>query len=66
MAAPEGAFGVLRDLLAAGGQGHCTPVWAGPTDTSVIPQSTDLADPNGVDPTGDTLLGLFGALLLEA
>lgn len=39
---------MLRDLLAAGGLGRCAPVWAGPTDTSVIVEDTDRTDPNGL------------------
>ncbi|MEO5653406.1 MAG: hypothetical protein ABIN79_04425 [Marmoricola sp.] len=57
LAEPESAYDVLVDLLRTGGQGHCTPVWAGPQDTTVIPEAVDTVDPNG-------LLGLSpGALL---
>jgi len=66
LAEPESAFDVLVGLLADGGLGRCSPIWAGPTDTSVIPQSDALSDPDGVDPDGTGLLALFGALLLEA
>jgi hypothetical protein len=66
LAQPESAFAALAELLSSGGQGRCSPIWAGPTDTTVIPQSDALADPNGIDPTGTTLLSLFGSLLLEA
>ncbi len=66
LAEPESAFDLLAGLLADGGLGRCAPVWAGPTDTSVIPQSDALSDPDGVDPDGSGLLALFGALLLEA
>jgi hypothetical protein len=52
--------------LSDGGLGRCSPVWAGPTDTSVILQSDAIADPDGVDANGSGLLALFGTLLLEA
>jgi len=48
LAEPESAFDVARDLLTAGGLGRCAPVWAGPTDTTVIPEDTDKTDPNGL------------------
>lgn len=66
LAEPEGAFDVLADLLSTGGLGRCSPVWAGPTDTHVIPQSDAIADPDGVDPDGSGFLALFGSLLVEA
>ena len=66
LAEPESAFDVLADLLASGGLGRCSPVWSGPTDTSVIPQSDAVADPDGVDEDGSGLLALFGTLLIEA
>ena len=60
------ALDVLAGLLSDGGLGRCSPVSAGPTDTLVIPQSDAAADPDGVDPDGNDLLALFGALLIEA
>lgn len=61
LAEPESAFGLLRDLLLAGGAGRCTPVYAGPTDTSVIPEDTDKIDPNGL--AMPSLLGLLGGMI---
>ncbi|WP_105970021.1 phospholipase D-like domain-containing protein [Streptomyces geranii] len=60
LAEPESAFDAVRDLLQSGGQGRCTPVWAGPTDTAVIPETDDKTDPNGKLGVGllSTLLGL--------
>ncbi len=60
LAEPESAFDVVRDLLQSGGQGRCSPVWAGPTDTAVIPETDDKTDPNGKLGVGllNTLLGL--------
>jgi hypothetical protein len=60
LAEPESAFDVVRDLLQNGGLGRCQPVWAGPTDTAVIPETDDKTDPNGKLGVGllNTLLGL--------
>ena len=60
LAEPESAFDVVRDLLQSGGLGRCQPVWAGPTDTSVIPETDDKTDPNGKLGVGllSMLLGL--------
>jgi hypothetical protein len=66
LAEPEAAFDVLADLLATGGLGRCTPVFAGPTDNLVIPQSDEVSDPDGVDPDGTCLLALMLTVLLEA
>lgn len=67
LAQPESAFDVLADLLAQGGLGRISPVWAGPpaSDTSVIPQSDAVADPDGVDEDGRNLLAVLGALVIE-
>lgn len=63
LAEPESAFDVLSDLLSGGGQGRCSPVWGGPTDTTVIAKNADQSDPNGAG-DGPGLLalatGLFG------
>jgi hypothetical protein len=66
LARPESMFSALVELLAEGGQGHCSPVWAGPTDTTVIPQTDDISDPNGLDASASALLGLYEAVILEA
>ncbi|MGC2971762.1 hypothetical protein [Paraburkholderia aspalathi] len=65
LAEPEASFDVLAELLSAGGLGHCSPVWSGPTDSSVIAQEDRIADPDGVDPDGSNLLALFDALIIE-
>ena len=64
LARPESAFDAVADLLAQGGLGRCSPVWAGPTDTNVIPQTADVADPDGAN--GAQFLTLFASLLSEA
>jgi hypothetical protein len=66
LARPASMFATLVELLAEGGQGYCSPVWAGPTDTSVIPQTDDISDPNGLDASANALLGLYEAVILEA
>ncbi|MPZ48395.1 MAG: hypothetical protein GEU75_03625 [Dehalococcoidia bacterium] len=63
LAQPEAAFDAVADLLQQGGLGRCSPVWAGPTDTSVLPQTDDIADPDGS--TGADFLTLFASLLSE-
>ena len=64
LAEPEATFDLLADLLSQGGLGRITPVWAGPTDNRVIPQTDASADPDGVDANGTRLftdlLGLLG------
>lgn len=66
LADPDAAFAEIGGLLAAGGMGRCSPVFSGPTDPSVTPQSDAVSDPDGVDPDGMGLLALFGTLLLES
>ncbi|HEX6888663.1 MAG TPA: hypothetical protein VF143_11205 [Candidatus Nanopelagicales bacterium] len=61
LAEPESAFDVVRDLLGGGGLGRCTPIYAGPTDTSVIAEATDTIDPNGL--AGQSLTTLLGGLV---
>jgi hypothetical protein len=46
---PDTAFDAVADLLAQDGLGRCAPVWAGPTDTSVLPSADDVADPDGAN-----------------
>lgn len=66
LADPEAAFDQLSDLLAQGGLGRCSPIWAGPpaSDNSVIPKPDKEVDPDGVDANGSRilsdLLGLLG------
>lgn len=64
LARPASAFALIRDLLAQKGLGMIAPLWHGPTDASVLPQSDDAADPDGAfgAPAG---LGL-AAFLSEA
>ncbi len=64
LATGQGAFGVLADVLAAGGLGYCLPVWAGPADGDVVAASDALSDPDGVDADGSGLLGLLADQLI--
>jgi hypothetical protein len=63
LARPESAFDAVADLLQQGGLGRCSPIWAGPTDTSVMPQNADVADPDGS--TGANFLTLLASLLSD-
>ncbi len=49
LAQPESAFAAVADLLDGGGEGRLTPVFAGPDDNSVLPQTDDVADPDGAN-----------------
>jgi hypothetical protein len=49
LAQPETAFSVVAELLNEAGEGRLTPIWAGPDDTSVLPQTDDVADPDGAN-----------------
>lgn len=61
---PESAFQLVTDWLAEGGLGLIQPLWPGPSDTSVLPATDDMADPDGSD--GTTFIGLFASLIAEA
>jgi len=49
--------------LVQGGLGRIQTIWAGPTDTTVIPQNSAVADPDGGN--GASFLSLLGGLLSE-
>lgn len=61
--APAAAFDFIQDLVAAGGLNKLGPVWLGPTDNTVIPQSDDAADPDGSD--GMTALTLLASMVSD-
>lgn len=61
---PAGAFDLVRDLVDQGGLGRLGPLWLGPDDASVIPQSDDAADPDGSN--GASLLTLLASFLSES
>ena len=58
---PRSAFALVQDMLDQGGLGVIQPLWEGPSDDSVLPQTAAVADPDGVD-TGN-FLPLFASLL---
>ncbi|MDK3074317.1 hypothetical protein QO034_14515 [Sedimentitalea sp. JM2-8] len=64
LARPASAFDLISDLLQQNGLGMISPLWLGPDDSSVLPQSDDVADPDGTD--GGSLALLLGAFLSEA
>lgn len=61
---PESCFQLVSDWLAEGGLGFIQPLWPGPSDTSVLPATDDMADPDGSN--GSTFIGLFASLIAEA
>jgi hypothetical protein len=61
---PEPAFELVSDWLTEGGLGNIQPLWPGPADTTVLPATDDMADPDGSN--GATFLGLFASLIAEA
>ena len=62
LAQPESAFAAVADLLDGGGEGRLTPVFAGPDDNSVLPQTDDVADPDGAN--GASFATFIAAALL--
>ena len=64
LALPQSAFALVTDWLAQGGLGQIQPLWPGPSDTTVLPATGDMADPDGSN--GATFLGLFASLIAEA
>jgi hypothetical protein len=61
---PQSAFELVTDWLAEGGLGVLQPLWPGPSDTTVLPATDDMADPDGSH--GATFLGLLASLIAEA
>lgn len=49
LARPASAFALVRDLLTQNGAGLIQPLWHGPQDASVLPQTNDIADPDGTN-----------------
>jgi hypothetical protein len=61
---PRAAFSLVSDLLAQGGLGRILPLWAGPSDASVLAATADMADPDGSD--GSTFVTAFASVLSES
>jgi len=61
---PDSAFDLVADLLAQGGLGRIQSLYAGPSDTTVLPAQADVADPDGSSGAG--FLTTFAGMLNEA
>ncbi len=61
---PASAFDLVADLLAQGGLGRIQSLYAGPADTTVLPATADIADPDGSN--GVTFFNIFSGMLNEA
>jgi hypothetical protein len=64
LARPASAFDLVADLLAQGGLGRIQPLYAGPSDTTVLPAGANIADPDGSDGAG--FVTTFAGMLNEA
>jgi hypothetical protein len=64
LGSPAGAFDLVSAWLAQGGLGQIQSLWPGPSDTTVLPATDDMADPDGSN--GANFLGLFASLIAEA
>ncbi len=64
LARPDSAFDLVADLLAQGGLGRIQPLYAGPSDTTVLPAGANIADPDGS--TGASFVTTFAGMLNEA
>jgi hypothetical protein len=53
----------VSDRLSAGGLGLIQPLWPGPSDTTVLPATDDMADPDGSN--GSAFIALFASLIAE-
>ncbi|MEO7040977.1 MAG: hypothetical protein ABI035_01830 [Gemmatimonadaceae bacterium] len=61
---PLSAFQLVTDWLNDGGLGRIQPFWPGPADTTVLPATVDMADPDGSN--GSTFIATFASLLAES
>ncbi len=61
---PAAAFDLIADLVMQGGLNRLAPLWLGPSDATVIPQSDDVADPDGA--AGASGLLTLAGLLSES
>jgi hypothetical protein len=60
---PTSAFELVQNWLTAGGLGFIQPLFPGPADTTVLPATDDIADPDGSN--GATFIASFASLLAE-
>jgi hypothetical protein len=61
---PVSAFQMVNDWLNEGGLGKIQPFWPGPADTTVLPATVNMADPDGSN--GATFLTTFASLIAES
>jgi hypothetical protein len=60
---PVSAFQLVTDWLNEGGLGKIQPFWPGPADTTVLPATADMADPDGSN--GANFITTFASLIAE-
>lgn len=61
---PVSAFHLVTDWLNEGGLGKIQPFWPGPADTTILPATVDVADPDGSN--GASFLTTFASLIAES
>jgi len=61
---PVSAFQLVTEWLGEGGLSKIQSFWPGPADTTVLPATPDMADPDGSN--GATFLASFAPLIAEA
>ncbi len=61
---PVSAFQLVSEWLSEGGLGKIQSFWPGPADTTVLPATPDMADPDGSN--GATFITAFASLLAES
>jgi len=60
---PDSAYQLVSDWLNEGGLGFIQSLWPGPADTTILPGTDDMVDPDGTDQS--TFLGILGNLISE-
>jgi len=60
---PASTFELITDWLSEGGLGRIQPLWPGPADTTVLPATPNMADPDGSN--GSTFIATFASLIAE-
>ncbi len=61
---PASSFELVKRWLGEGGLGRIQPLWPGPLDTTILPATDDIADPDGSN--GASFVTAFASLLAEA
>jgi len=60
---PESALELVKDWLDEGGLGRIQLLWPEAPDTSILPATDDMTDPDGSD--GSTFVATFASLIAE-